>query len=389
MLQKTSPGFPRGKASLFLLIGGVISILLAVSVRFFYHDPEGEGGDHPEVAISQKLSAELQGLPDEQQIPAILKHLEGAKPGERLAAIDALEEKQGDAVVKAVENALHDNASIIRQRAIEVLSKIDPARGLRLLLIGLQDEDLWIRQAAVQQVLSLAKHPQTTSPKDMGLYGNAVPGLITALSDPDPIVSAAAMAALRKITGHSWYAGSKASAKERLSWKAKWEGWWRTMEPQWPMDVTFRNLSPLYPTRRDPAPDFAIKDIEGNALSRDGQKGRITLLNFWGTWCPPCQGEVPELQRVEAIYRSKGVDVIGVALAEEEGATTLRRYAESHHLTYHQTLATDAILTSFGNIHEVPVSVLIDAKGNVRYRWEGERDFATFRSAIERVLAEP
>jgi thiol-disulfide isomerase/thioredoxin len=118
------------------------------------------------------------------------------------------------------------------------------------------------------------------------------------------------------------------------------------------------------------------------------QRGRVTLLNFWGTWCPPCREEIPHLVEIDARYRGRGVDLIGITLAENDGAKGLRRFANAHGLRYRQTLATDAVLEAFDDIHAVPVSVLIDQKGRIRYRWEGERDAATFAAAIKRLLRE-
>lgn len=339
--------------------------------------------------MTGKLAAELRTTPENQHTELILKYSESVRPSLRFAAIDALEGRSGDKEAQTVEKAFEDNASIVRQRAIEVLSSINPERGLHLLLAGLQDEDQWIRQAAVQQILSVSLQFDSSRDKSTNLYRNAVPGLIRALNDPDDVVATGAMAALRKITGNSWYASMRAPLDQRRMVKAKWENWWKTAQSGWTIAPAYQKISPVRPSRSDPAPDFSLKDIEGKTLSLTSQKGRVTLLNFWGTWCPPCQVELPGLEKLSTNFGTRGLDTVGIALSEENGATSLRKFAEMNHLTYYQTLATDEVLNSFGDIHEVPVTFLIDKKGNVRYKWEGERDFATFRSAVERLLAEP
>jgi peroxiredoxin len=146
--------------------------------------------------------------------------------------------------------------------------------------------------------------------------------------------------------------------------------------------------TPLRPVRADPAPDFRLPDVDGREISRSGQRGRITLLNFWGTWCPPCLEEVPDLVKLDAFYKERGVDLIGIALAEKNGAAGLRKWTRMHGMEYRQALADDAVLEAFDDIEEVPVSVLLDGAGQIRYRWDGERDFNTFRAAIDRLLAE-
>jgi len=97
--------------------------------------------------------------------------------------------------------------------------------------------------------------------------------------------------------------------------------------------------------------------------------------------------EIPDLAALDQTYRSRGLDIVGVALSEDS-AEGLQQWCRAHNVFYRQALSTDAIQKSFGDIHEVPVSVLIDKQGQIRYRWEGERDLATFRAAVERLLQE-
>jgi len=73
----------------------------------------------------------------------------------------------------------------------------------------------------------------------------------------------------------------------------------------------------------------------------------------------------------------------------EKDADSVRQYAREHGLTYALALATPHVLKAYGYIEDVPVTVLIDRQGNIRYRWEGDRDEATFSSAVERLLREP
>src|SRR5262249_27356219 len=150
----------------------------------------------------------------------------------------------------------------------------------------------------------------------------------------------------------------------------------------------YADVPPIRPARSDPAPSFDLPDVEGRPVRLADQRGRLTLLNFWGTWCPPCQQEIPDLVRMDATYRAKGLDIVGIALSEKDGAAGLKRWCAAHGVTYRQALATHAVQEAFGDIHEVPVSVLIDAQGRIRYRWEGERDYATFQAAVERLLQE-
>lgn len=192
--------------------------------------------------------------------------------------------------------------------------------------------------------------------------------------------------ALRAITRKPWILRKRDSPETRQANVDKWKSWWASAERSRPAPSLLQSVAPIHPERRDPAPPFELPDIDGRAINLAGQRGRITLLNFSGTWCPPCQIEIPDMVRIDAAYRSKGVDVVGIALSETGGASGLRKWCKAHSVAYRQALATDSILHAFGDIHEVPVSVLIDANGQIRRRWEGERDFSTFAGALDDVL---
>jgi peroxiredoxin len=327
------------------------------------------------------LETVLAKTPAEQRVPLLLKYVRQPNSGLRYAAVDALGEAHGPEVADAVAGAFTDSASVVRQRALEVLPKVDKERGLRLLLSGLRDDDLWIRQAAATQLSQYDK---------LHFKGmeRAFPTLIRALDDPDSAVSFTAMTTLRRITGQPWRITLKSSPAQRAAAIAQWKSWWERARTKQTLPAEFNTVTAIYPTRADPAPDYNLPDIDGHTVSLAAQRGKVTLLNFWGTWCPPCQVEIPDLVRLDRGYRGRNLDIVGIALSESNGGRDLHAWCRAHGIEYRQALSTDAIQDAFGHIEEVPVSVLIDAQGRIRYRWEGERDYATFSAAVERVLKE-
>ncbi len=366
---------------LFLFLGA----LVAFAATRFWHGGSGEdahthgGAEGAIAALGQRLGA----TPPEKQLALLVEQASrAASPGMRYAAVDLLGERKEPEAADALENAFRDNASRVRQRAVEALPKVNAERGLRLLLTGLSDEDSWIREAAATQLgVRAGRKPAVVDQR-------AVPALLTALDDPNPTVRVMAGAALRKLTGNRWQAKQSAPPEEQRAVRGKWRAWWKTAASEYRnVPPEYANVSPVRPVRADPAPDFRLPDIDGREISLSGQRGRITLLNFWGTWCPPCQGEVPDLVKLDARYKGRSVDLIGIALSEKDGADGLRKWTRAHGMEYRQALAADAVLGAFDDIEEVPVSVLLDGAGQIRYRWEGERDFDTFRAAIDHLLA--
>src|SRR5205823_2056079 len=154
---------------------------------------------------------------------------------------------------------------------------------------GLRDSDTWIREAAAGQIVMLSRH---NGPKGVE---RSVPGLMRALDDPDTAVQGLSISALQKLTGNPWHARLTAPESQKAAVLNRWKSWWQKAAAGWPAPAEYRDVPPRPPSRSDPAPDFALTDIDGKSVSLAEQRGKVTLLNFWGSWCGPCQREVPGL----------------------------------------------------------------------------------------------
>ena len=328
------------------------------------------------------LSAVLDKTPTSEQIPLLKKKLDDANPGLRYAAIEALAGYKDPALAPEFELAFQDSASIVRESALQGLQTIDPKRGLKLAIAGLKDEDSWIQNTAIGEI------EVGTRGKNPTVDRRLVPLLMDTLDGDNSFVSMGAMAVLRKLTGKNLRAHKGMSRAERLVVLTQWKQWWKVNESKYPGSPELAGLAAIRPTRSDPAPEFHLPDVNGKELSLEGQKGKVTLLNFWGTWCPPCRLEIPGLVRLDSIFQSKGLDVVGVAMSEKDGTAGVKKFAEAHQIAYRLVLGDAAIQEAFGEVEELPVSVLIDRKGQIRYRWEGDRDYGTFKRAVEHLLAE-
>ncbi len=362
----------------------ILAILMAAGVTRAYLLSH-KSDDNP---LHGDMDAATVGVADlmkktalDKRMPLLKNYLKDSNPGVRYAAVDAMGDSGDPTTANDIENAFSDSASIVRQRALESLHKVDKERGQRLLLIGLRDEDKWIQEAAINQMVSGTTSHHTFIDK------RAVPFLIQALDSPNDVVSGMAISPLRKLTGQPWKARSGMSAEDRKAVVQKWKNWWKTANSQYPISPELSKIEPIRPTRTDPAPDFHIKDLDGSEISLKEERGKVALLNFWGTWCPPCQQEIPDLLKLDTAYRDRGLNIIGIALGEDSDSS-LRKWCADHGVRYRQSMSTQTIQDAYGHIDEVPVSVLIDKLGRVRYRWEGERDFNTFSSAVERLLKE-
>ena len=345
----------------------------------------------------------LARLPEKDRLAFLLRSAQDPHAGLRYAAVDALSQYPSPATASALELAFQDSASIVRQRAVETLHTVDRDRGLVLLLAGLRDEDTWVREsAAIQLTMRQPSNLGAPGPAKQTGAGHGgpvaggstivadrrcVPMLMRALDDTDEAVVRHAITALRSITGRGSTYHTSAGTSGRLRAIRQWKDWWARNAAQYRAPVQFADVAPIRPTRADPAPAFALNDVNGRPVSLALLRNHVALINFWGTWCPPCRKEAPDLIRLHRDYAAAGLTIVGAAIAEKGGASALRTWCAENGMTYTQALAPPDVDDAFG-VHEVPVSFLIDKRGRVRYRWDAERDYPTFQAAVKRLLAE-
>lgn len=375
------PWFSRALYSLLAVM--VISGMAFAAVRNHATKSEHAKRELHGNAIEATIALEelLETTPAGQRFALLKGFANDPSPGLRLASIDALGALREPGTADILEQAFRDNSASVRERALELLPDVDRERGRDLLLAALRDEDTMLRETAVRRLVALLKPPSPAS------NDRLIPHFLALLDDPEPAMVVPATIGLSKITGKPWRARMIMLPEERAAIVTRWRRWLRAHAAQAALKVA--QPAPLPPTRRDTAPVFRVTDIEGKPFDLAGRKGRVTLLNFWGTWCPPCRQELPELKKVDSAYRSQGVDLLGLTLSEPEGAEGVRQFCRQQGIRYRQAICTRQVQADYGEVTEVPVTVLIDRKGDIRYRWEGPRDYATFQAALERVLREP
>lgn len=132
------------------------------------------------------------------------------------------------------------------------------------------------------------------------------------------------------------------------------------------------------------APEFSRMDLAGKEIDLRAFRGKVVLLNFWATWCAPCQLELPRFAAWQSEYGSAGLQVIAVSM--DDDASPVRATAGKLQLNYPIVVGDEKLGTQYGGILGLPVSFLIDRKGVVRARLNGETDLRGLERRIKFLL---
>jgi peroxiredoxin len=112
------------------------------------------------------------------------------------------------------------------------------------------------------------------------------------------------------------------------------------------------------------APQFELKDLNGRIVRLSDYKGKVVLINFWATWCPPCRAEMPDLVRLQREHRKRGLQIIGITY-EPESKTAVRRFARSLKVNYPIVLGSPQIKSRFSSEETLPLTVVINRDGKI------------------------
>ncbi len=136
-------------------------------------------------------------------------------------------------------------------------------------------------------------------------------------------------------------------------------------------------------------PSFSLTSAANAAkkVSSEEFKGKVVLVSFFATWCPPCREEIPDFITLQNDLSGKGFSVLGIAV-DEGGSEIVKKLVEQMKINYPVVMTEDSVMAGFGGISGVPTSFLVNRNGNVVKHYPGYVPHEVLRQDVEQVMQE-
>jgi peroxiredoxin len=143
-------------------------------------------------------------------------------------------------------------------------------------------------------------------------------------------------------------------------------------------------IAPQLEAGTELAPDFTLKAIDGTSLRLSDYRGKVILLDFWATWCAPCQEEIPRFVEWQNEYRDRGLQVIGVSM--DDSPEPVQKFSREFRMNYPVAIGTQDIASQYGGILGLPVNFVIGRDGRIKAKHLGMYDLMLLTRELNEQL---
>jgi cytochrome c biogenesis protein CcmG, thiol:disulfide interchange protein DsbE len=133
-----------------------------------------------------------------------------------------------------------------------------------------------------------------------------------------------------------------------------------------------------------PAPALVIEELNGNTFDLAAQRGKVAIVNFWATWCPPCRKEMPALDAFYRHYHDRGLEMIGLSADRPHDRSEVKTVMQS--FSYPAAMLDDAKSDGFGDPSQLPVTYVVDPNGVIRATFTPDENPLTEHGLAAAVL---
>jgi thiol-disulfide isomerase/thioredoxin len=135
------------------------------------------------------------------------------------------------------------------------------------------------------------------------------------------------------------------------------------------------------------APPLQAMDLLGKPVNKDNWAGKVVIVNFWATWCPPCREEIPELLDLKKEYKDR-LEIVGISEDDDPPGSVLK-FVRQKGMTYPIVMATQGLIDAYGGVPALPTSFLIDTQGRVVQKHSGLYPIEGYDLEIRSLLGMP
>lgn len=142
-----------------------------------------------------------------------------------------------------------------------------------------------------------------------------------------------------------------------------------------------------FASNAQPMPPFLVNDLNGQMISTAQLHGKVVIVNFWATWCPPCQEEIPEMMELQKEFQGK-LQIIGVSM-DDGPAEQVKQFADKIGMNYPIVMGSDTLSEEYGGIPALPTSFVVDPEGRVVQKHVGLYPKEVYDDEIRALLGMP
>jgi len=134
------------------------------------------------------------------------------------------------------------------------------------------------------------------------------------------------------------------------------------------------------------APDFELPTSDGKKLKFSSLKGKVVLVDFWATWCPPCRKGIPDLVELKKKYGKKGFEIVGISLDGPQTKREVVPFIKEYGINYPVVYGNEAVTISYGGVQSIPTAFIIDKEGKIVASHVGLKPKEVYEEYIKKLL---
>ena len=134
------------------------------------------------------------------------------------------------------------------------------------------------------------------------------------------------------------------------------------------------------------APEWELVNLEASKTHSNQFKGKVQVLNFWATWCPPCRAEIPHFKELAETYKDRNVVFVGISLDQSLGP--VKRFHRTEKMNYPLLMGHGDLVQAFGDFSAIPQTFVVDSEGRIHKQFSGLVQKKDLQEVLEK-LAQP